>query len=75
LKQSAFAWHTHSTAAVDYYRSTVAAYRQKRPGGSSPSIIINSIDLKKVVHLGWRKRLTMREELAVVGLCLFARLP
>jgi aspartate racemase len=34
-------------STVDYYRSILAAYGEQRPDGSSPSIIINSIDLQK----------------------------
>jgi aspartate racemase len=38
-------------STVDYYRSIIAAYREQRPDGSSPSIIINSIDLQKALRL------------------------
>ena len=38
-------------STIDYYRSTIAAYREQKGDGSYPSIIINSIDLKKVVDL------------------------
>jgi aspartate racemase len=38
-------------SAVDYYRSIIAAYRQKKQDGSYPAIIINSIDLKKMLDL------------------------
>jgi aspartate racemase len=36
-------------STVDYYRLIIAAYREQRPDGSYPSIIINSIDLNKMV--------------------------
>ena len=35
-------------STVDYYRLIIAAYGEQRPDGSSPSIIINSIDLDKL---------------------------
>jgi aspartate racemase len=38
-------------STVDYYRSIIAAYREQRPDGSYPAIIINSIDLNKIRDL------------------------
>lgn len=38
-------------STVDYYRSILAAYSEQRPDGSSPSIIINSIDLQKGLRI------------------------
>jgi aspartate racemase len=38
-------------STIDYYRLIIAAYRTKKPDGSLPSIIINSIDLQSVVSL------------------------
>jgi aspartate racemase len=38
-------------STVDYYRAVISAYRQRQPDGSYPSIIINSIDLKKMIDL------------------------
>jgi len=32
-------------STVDYYRRIIALYRERRPDGSYPAIIINSIDL------------------------------
>jgi aspartate racemase len=36
-------------STVDYYRSIVAAYRERKGDGSYPPLIINSIDLQKVL--------------------------
>jgi aspartate racemase len=36
---------------VDYYRQLIAAYREERPDGSYPSILINSIDLTRLLGL------------------------
>jgi aspartate racemase len=36
-------------STVEYYRSIIAGYRQQRPDGSNPSIIINSIDVNKLI--------------------------
>ncbi len=36
---------------MEYYRSLISGYRQLRPDGSSPSIIINSLDVTKL--LAW----------------------
>jgi aspartate racemase len=38
-------------STVEYYRSIIAFYSERIPDGSYPSIIINSIDLKKVLDL------------------------
>jgi aspartate racemase len=35
-------------STIDYYRSIIAAYGEQQPEGSSPSIVINSIDLQKL---------------------------
>lgn len=34
-------------STIDYYGRIIALYRERRPGGSYPQFIINSIDLKK----------------------------
>lgn len=38
-------------STVDYYRSILAAYAEQQPDGSSPSIVINSIDLQKALRM------------------------
>ena len=38
-------------STVDYYRRIVALYRERQSDGSYPSVIINSIDLKKMLDL------------------------
>lgn len=38
-------------STVDYYRQVIALYRQRQSDGSYPSILINSIDLKKMLDL------------------------
>ncbi len=38
-------------STIDYYRSIIATYCERRPDGSAPSIIINSIDLNKLRQL------------------------
>jgi aspartate racemase len=36
-------------STVEYYRSIVASYRARRPDGSYPRIIVNSIDMKEML--------------------------
>ena len=36
-------------STIEYYRSIFAGYRQQRPDGSSPSILINSVDVNKLL--------------------------
>jgi aspartate racemase len=38
-------------STVDYYRLLVTGYREQRQDGSYPSILINSIDLKRLLDL------------------------
>jgi aspartate racemase len=38
-------------STIDYYRSMIAVYRQESADGSSPSIVINSIDMRKAVAM------------------------
>lgn len=38
-------------STIEYYRQIVAAYRERKPDGSYPPIIINSIDMTKMLDL------------------------
>jgi aspartate racemase len=38
-------------STIEYYRQIIASYRQRRHDGSYPVIIINSIDMKKMLDL------------------------
>jgi aspartate racemase len=38
-------------STVDYYRLIIASYRQRSPDGSYPSLLINSIDLRRLLDL------------------------
>jgi len=38
-------------STIDYYRSIIARYRARNPDGGYPSIIINSLDVDKVIAL------------------------
>ena len=38
-------------STIEYYRLIIALYRKRNQDGSSPSIVINSINLKKIVRL------------------------
>jgi aspartate racemase len=38
-------------STIEYYRSLVAAYRARERDGSYPHVIINSIDMKRLVDL------------------------
>jgi aspartate racemase len=44
-------------STVDYYRLLIAAYREQRQDGSYPSILINSIDLTRLLELIGANRL------------------
>ena len=38
-------------STIEYYRMLIAAYQARRPDGSQPLVIINSIDLKTMIGL------------------------
>lgn len=38
-------------STIEYYRQIIAAYRERQPDGSNPSIVINSVDVSKL--LSW----------------------
>lgn len=38
-------------STIEYYRLLMASYRERKPDGSAPSIVIDSIDLKKLLDL------------------------
>jgi aspartate racemase len=38
-------------STIEYYRLIIASYQEQKRDGSYPSVIINSIDLKKIVEL------------------------
>lgn len=42
---------TGPESTVDYYRSIIALYRERRPDGSYPPLLINSIDMTKMLDL------------------------
>jgi aspartate racemase len=44
-------------STIDYYKLIIAAYRERRPDGGYPSLIINSVDLNKVRDLITEDRL------------------
>jgi aspartate racemase len=53
-------------STIEYYRAIIAAYREQTKDGSYPSIIINSINLKRMIDL------ITANELAVVADVLVA---
>jgi len=60
-------------STIEYYRSLIAAYAEQKPDGSYPSIIINSIDLKRVLDLVSAKELTKLTEYLVGEIQTLAR--
>jgi len=44
-------------STIDYYQQVIAAYRERRKDGSYPSIIINSIDLTKMLGFVFAREL------------------
>lgn len=38
-------------STAEYYRQLIAEYRRRKPDGSNPSLIINSIDVKRLLGL------------------------
>ena len=48
-------------STIEYYRLLIAGYRERRPDGAYPRVVINSIDVNKLLTLAGQDR---REELA-----------
>ena len=44
-------------STIEYYRAAIAAYRERKGDDGSPSIVINSVDLKKLIELVTENRL------------------
>jgi aspartate racemase len=38
-------------STIDYYKMIVALYRERRPDGSYPPLVINSIDMQRIVKM------------------------
>ena len=38
-------------STIEYYRMLIATYQQRRPDGSNPPVIINSIDMQTMLRL------------------------
>ena len=38
-------------STIDYYRLFISIYRERRPGGGYPAVVINSIDLSRALNL------------------------
>ena len=38
-------------STIDYYRLFIATYQERKPDGSYPSLVINSIDMTKMLNL------------------------
>ena len=49
---------TGPESTIEYYRRLIAAYRERSPDGRAPSIVINSIDNKKLLDLAGANELT-----------------
>ncbi len=52
-------------STVEYYRLIIASYREQKGDGRYPSVLINSIDLKKVLDLVGANELAMLTEYVV----------
>ena len=49
---------TGPETTIEYYRRLIAVYRERSPEGRAPSLVINSIDSKKLVDLVTANELT-----------------
>jgi len=60
-------------STIEYYRTIIASYVERIPDGSYPSIIINSIDLKKLLDMAAAHELAKMAEYLVVEIQRLAR--
>src|SRR6201993_17876 len=59
-------------STVDYYRSIIARYRARKPGGGYPHIIINSLDVDKGIAMLDAGQLDELADYLVAGVELLA---
>jgi aspartate racemase len=60
-------------STIEYYRSIIAGYRAQRSDGSSPSIILTSLDVNKLLDLMGASRLSEVTDYLADGLQKLAR--
>ncbi len=60
-------------STIEYYRQLIAAYRERRPDGSYPPLLLNSIDLQKLMSLVTAQQLTALTDYLVTELEKLAR--
>ena len=60
-------------STIDYYRAMIAAYRERRPDGTYPAILINSIDASVMLGALMRGELAQVADLMVIELERLAR--
>jgi aspartate racemase len=60
-------------STIEYYRSIIASYREQKQDGSYPTIVINSIDLRKMLDLVEANKLTKLIEYLVGEIHKLAR--
>ena len=64
---------TGPETTVEYYRRLIAAFRARSPEGRAPSLIINSIDSKKLIDLVTANELTQLADYLVAEVERLAR--
>jgi aspartate racemase len=60
-------------STIDYYRSTIARFRARKPGGGYPQVIINSLDVDKGIAMLDAGRLDELAEYVAAGVEVLAR--
>jgi aspartate racemase len=60
-------------STIDYYRSLIAMYRERNPDGSHPPILINSLDLKRVLEAAERREFAALADYLSAGIEKLAR--
>ena len=60
-------------STIEYYRAVIATYRERRENGDYPSIIINSINLKRMIDLITANQLAIVADVLVAEVERLAR--
>jgi aspartate racemase len=60
-------------STIDYYRSILARYRERKPDGTFPQIVINSLDVNKGIAMLEAGRLGELTDYLAAGLQLLSR--
>jgi aspartate racemase len=64
---------TGPESTIEYYRLIIDYYRERVPDGSYPSLLVNSVDLKRLLHLAGARAFPELTDFMLAGVDTLAR--